>query len=956
MPPEFELLPDRPIDADRKEDVKFGHVEISEVVFQTIHKAQPPFTIGLYGRWGVGKSTIAGLVEKRAEYEGYKTFLFDVWKYERDSLRRQFLIELDKKLGLGLNYKEVLNQSLTLEDPTRHPPVFDWRLLFNQFGLVFIVLTAIGLAGKFFLAGSTFGSEWSILSEAVTSVGLAGLLLQAAVNGVIRLQTSITKDKTDSAEGFEDRFYEILEKIKGQKLLVIMDNLDRIEDQKMVDVLSDIKTFLSKDGENHSVIFLIPCDNGALRAQLIRTHGNYFDADEFLRKFFNLTIEIPKFINLDLDDYVRDLLVQTKIEQFKNNPDLEGVLIYAFRDNPREIKQFINTLVAAFLLATRRSLEVVLSNTAFLAKILVLRQKFPLVYRILEEKSLRSSLSLSDNDLKAQIDQGLRDDFNQSDNERAYTITQFSAFNDLTNGINRPELSAFISLRQSDKEQQVPESEKFIIAAEEDDLSTAETILEEVVKTGKTKDLDDILRGRVIRNHNGIKYVNFLSNILSASSKNKIVLPGFFNESAKYFPSFQSFRNSLPDLGPDILFDHFYKSLWPSNKKKPLLTLLQILTQANDSSPIFEEGYMRRWIDTLVANLEEFRPYTHEIQTAIKDHLFRFPLISKFNTEDLQKKYLTSAAISKFIQSIQPEELAVEQEPRLVEFLGSLTLSTEQKKEALLKLESLLDGEMTLDSKNRTGIVDPIGRALEMLDLNSMGPGTPTTDQKAYIERLSTKLGNLYSSNGDWERKRSYLPTLSIARAVEFNDQKETLKSYLSDFAQSSPIEMLKGMPDSYIDETVTILPTQLARRGIQDPEFLIGRKLYEKLPKAEVEQHVVFPLIQANSPRIPKLLKLLKYDLADKSSAIDQITSRLDQIEEGSFEEWLGTLKPLGIESDAARIETFYQKLKTIKAQTPAREEMIKNYVKKNSTLFSAGQRAKLGDEPPPEETPTAL
>lgn len=59
------------------------------------------FTIGLYGDWGTGKSSIIKTLEKKYQASGdkkYKFITYDAWKYANDSFRRMFLFELQEQL------------------------------------------------------------------------------------------------------------------------------------------------------------------------------------------------------------------------------------------------------------------------------------------------------------------------------------------------------------------------------------------------------------------------------------------------------------------------------------------------------------------------------------------------------------------------------------------------------------------------------------------------------------------------------------------------------------------------------------------------------------------------------------------------------------------------------------------------------------------------------------------
>jgi putative protein kinase ArgK-like GTPase of G3E family len=55
----FEFLKDAPLASSASpEDFEFGHHEISETLLQMVVQSPSPFTIGLFAKWGAGKSTI----------------------------------------------------------------------------------------------------------------------------------------------------------------------------------------------------------------------------------------------------------------------------------------------------------------------------------------------------------------------------------------------------------------------------------------------------------------------------------------------------------------------------------------------------------------------------------------------------------------------------------------------------------------------------------------------------------------------------------------------------------------------------------------------------------------------------------------------------------------------------------------------------------------------------------
>ncbi len=58
------------------------------------------FTIGLFGNWGTGKSSIIETTKEKFDQSKVRFITYDAWKYCNDSFRRMFLRKIRKDLKL----------------------------------------------------------------------------------------------------------------------------------------------------------------------------------------------------------------------------------------------------------------------------------------------------------------------------------------------------------------------------------------------------------------------------------------------------------------------------------------------------------------------------------------------------------------------------------------------------------------------------------------------------------------------------------------------------------------------------------------------------------------------------------------------------------------------------------------------------------------------------------------
>ena len=331
------------------------HQRIAEAITGLI---QPPdakgISIGIEGSWGSGKSTVARLLIKRLESDpNIATVSFDAWAHEGDPLRRTFLETIIRTLqSIGeegwVNRKywgeriEVLanrREQITTEDSLS----VNWRgrvlaltLLFVPIGGAFITaalrdnITFSGgpIAWKFLIGLSLTFSPliWLLLSPYVrtkkskdkSESDLLGLFFN---KGPTKKTTITSKTVNPTSIEFETNFEELLDHALGKnekrKLVLILDNLDRVDPQDALSIWSTLQTFLQHKGISQHNWYerfwvLVLYDFRGL-SQLWEKSDNANQAKtalSFIDKSFQVRFEVPALVQSDWRTFLMDQLAK----------------------------------------------------------------------------------------------------------------------------------------------------------------------------------------------------------------------------------------------------------------------------------------------------------------------------------------------------------------------------------------------------------------------------------------------------------------------------------------------------------------------------------------------------------------------------------------------------------------------------------------------------------------------
>lgn len=369
----------------------------AESLKNTILNAPTPFNIGLYGEWGSGKSSIISTVQKElenSENPKIKFVVYDAWKYANDSFRRMFLKTLQEKLQFdGTELFESFYQNSAQDKKIEQK--FNWKYLWLilGFGFVSIVLT--------FFFFKTDDKTAIITLQSILTIMTA--LIAFFKNAFVDYKLTISKPAMFAPEQFEDAFKEIVTWAFNQKsllhpykwikeksifekpiekLIIIIDNIDRCDRKTAYDLLTNIKNFVS---EEQKIIFLVPVDDEALKRHM-QEHNkeNGKEADEFLRKFFNTTVKIKHFQPRDLFEYA-DSLNQKYSLGF--NPDTINIVAKEYASNPRRIIQLFNNLIFELKALEAKHQNVFCEkNQSLIAKLLIIREEWANIFKKITEQ------------------------------------------------------------------------------------------------------------------------------------------------------------------------------------------------------------------------------------------------------------------------------------------------------------------------------------------------------------------------------------------------------------------------------------------------------------------------------------------------------------------------------------------------------------------------------------------
>jgi hypothetical protein len=304
-----------------------------------IKNTQPRFTIGIYGEWGTGKTTLMKAVEASLNDESnqrQKTLCiwFNAWRFEREE--RLAITALLKSIAFSMQGHEKFD---TLSK------------------IIFRGLTILG-------------------KEVEQKMILDALVKESGVNELIdkRIQFFNQVEKRSIYfEGINEIRKEMqkirqMENSEDIRVVVFIDDLDRCSSSKALEVLESIKVFLDIDG----FVYVV----GLSHKTVIKLITQAYDetgirGEDYIKKIIQIPIRIPKWSPDSIINLMEtNLLPQLNEDYAKFLRQNARIISRVINENPRQLKRFINNVIIAFeTFASKQKADTWVVDEIFLAQI-----------------------------------------------------------------------------------------------------------------------------------------------------------------------------------------------------------------------------------------------------------------------------------------------------------------------------------------------------------------------------------------------------------------------------------------------------------------------------------------------------------------------------------------------------------------------------------------------------------
>ena len=421
-----------------------------------------PISIGVFGDWGSGKSSILQIIKDRFDEKDESgkfienetlCIYFNGWTFEgyddaKAALLNAILKELEDNKKLTEEVKEAVK-----EKAKKLWKSIDWM---RGAGMV-LKNVALPAVSAYFTGGLSLIpfvyqklSEWGADSPEKLIEKLQSEEGKELLKSLTKKEAQVDKkDKTNAVAEFRKDFIELLEVTKFKRLVVIIDDLDRCTPERIIENLEAVKLFLNVP----KTAFIIGADPRIVRHAIefkYKTDRIAYSTDEqikndriisdYLEKLIQLPYNLPKLSDNEVETYltmllckksfaskfpqilknyqehisndrhsvfgfgnIKDILTNEEVSEMGKNISIlassSKIITNGLKGNPRQIKRFLNTYILRERLIQIAKFTQIKMDV--LAKIMVLEYSNIDLFRELYNWQSKSEIKGEPNEIKS---------------------------------------------------------------------------------------------------------------------------------------------------------------------------------------------------------------------------------------------------------------------------------------------------------------------------------------------------------------------------------------------------------------------------------------------------------------------------------------------------------------------------------------------------------------------------
>ncbi len=369
---------------------------------QILQTAETPLTVGVFGPWGSGKTSLMRMLRDKIEGDGLdaqRTVWFTAWKYDQhEALWRAFILRVldalyPREPGEGPREERAILTELN-DDQQKLVQLLDrleesvyqdvaWEELGPRSVRWWQLLSSTGKAGTEVAATVASGGFYPQIKKMLGGDDSPVDDIQKAAEAISRETKTRQRRQLFHMEQFEEMFREAVRLIgDGQgRLIIFVDDLDRCLPEKAIEVLEAIKLFLEVPG----TVFVLGMDREVIQRGIEARYGGYFRqqikgedrrelpirGDTYLQKIVQIPFHLPALALADLDDFIGSL--DKRLDKMTRQVFARGLF-----PNPRTVKRALNIFRLLQTIAETRQADIA---GPLLAKTVIIQTQYPPLYQ-----------------------------------------------------------------------------------------------------------------------------------------------------------------------------------------------------------------------------------------------------------------------------------------------------------------------------------------------------------------------------------------------------------------------------------------------------------------------------------------------------------------------------------------------------------------------------------------------